>query len=123
MTAFPIFEEMRNKNDMKITPFQQAVYDLCSKIPTGRISTYKEIADAMGKSGLACRAVGMALNKNPFAPTVPCHRVIRTDGSIGGFALGTSNKMALLLEENIKVENGKIVDFDKKFFNLSESNS
>ncbi|EDN68388.1 Methylated-DNA-[protein]-cysteine S-methyltransferase [Beggiatoa sp. PS] len=121
MTAFPIFEEMRNKNDMKITPFQQAVYDLCSKIPSGRISTYKEIADAMGKSGLACRAVGMALNKNPFAPTVPCHRVIRTDGSIGGFALGTSNKNGhyLLVTKISRLKMGKLLSFDKKFFNLS----
>lgn len=60
--------------------------------------TYKEVAMAIGLPK-AYRAVGNALNKNPFAPKVPCHRVIRSDGTIGGFASGTKKKIELLKRE------------------------
>src|SRR5258708_19302876 len=67
-----------------ITAFQKLVYDFVRKIPTGHTVTYKQVASGIGKPK-AYRAVGNALNKNPFAPEVPCHRVIKSDGSIGGF--------------------------------------
>ncbi|KAI9012790.1 6-O-methylguanine DNA methyltransferase [Gaertneriomyces semiglobifer] len=66
----------------QVTPFQRRVYELCAQIPPGYFSTYKEISDALKSSP---RAVGQALKKNPFAPTVPCHRVISSDYRIGGF--------------------------------------
>jgi len=101
---------------MTVTVFQQQVYDLCSQIPKGKVSTYKEIAQALGKSGFAYRAVGMALNKNPFAPKVPCHRVVSTNGSLGGFAFGNKKKVALLLQEGVHIKDNKILDFSKKLY-------
>ena len=67
------------------TEFQEKVYKLCKKVPKGKVSTYGEIAKALGKKGLMSRAVGNALNKNPYAPIVPCHRIVKSNGEIGGF--------------------------------------
>ena len=86
--------------------FNQKVYKLCQKIPKGKISTYKEIAKKLNSK--AYRAVGNALNNNPYAPKVPCHRVIKTNGEVGGFASGTKNKIKLLEKEGIKINNSKI---------------
>ena len=77
--------------------FNEEVYKLCKKIPKGKVSTYKEIGLALNSK--AYRAVGNALNKNPHAPEVPCHRVICTDGSPGGYNRGRENKIKLLQEE------------------------
>ena len=68
------------------------------RIPKGQTRSYRWVAEQLGNAGLA-RAVGNALNRNPYAPQVPCHRVIRSDGSLGGFAHGPARKRALLLEE------------------------
>jgi len=87
------------------TDFEEKVYSLCKKIPKGKISTYGEIARALNKK--CARAVGNALNKNPYAPVVPCHRVVRSDGSVGGFASGTKNKIRLLKKEGIEIEKRK----------------
>ena len=81
-----------------ITPFQQKVYDLVRTIPRGKTMTYTQVAITIGMPK-AARAIGNALNKNPFAPEVPCHRVVRSDGSIGGFASGTAKKIKLLKSE------------------------
>jgi O-6-methylguanine DNA methyltransferase len=82
------------------TPFQQAVWRACMKIPKGQTRSYKWIAARIGKPG-ATRAVGSALGKNPFAPTVPCHRVIKSDGTLGGFSAagGPAAKRRLLQKE------------------------
>ena|ERR1700744_2656471 len=85
-----------------ITPFAWKIYDLTKQIPKGKISTYKLIAQALGKPG-AVRAVGTALSINPFAPFVPCHRVIATNGSIGGF-MGSSLKSKNLMHIQTKLE-------------------
>jgi len=95
--------------------FQERVWKLLSKIPKGRITTYGEIAKGLGKSG-AARAVGNACNANPFAPKVPCHRVVAFDGKIGGYAHGTRKKIELLKKEGIRVKNGKIADFEQKLW-------
>ena len=89
-----------NDASIQITPFAKEVYDVVSRIPRGRTMTYAEVAAAVGRPK-ASRAVGNILNKNPFAPRVPCHRVIRSDGSIGGFAHGQAKKMALLKAEGV----------------------
>lgn len=107
------------KDTNKITNFQKKVYSLCSKIPKGRVTTYKEIGDKLGKGGFIYRAVGMALNKNPYAPKIPCHRVVSSDGSLGGFAQGCRAKIRLLQKEGIKVKNNKIVNFEKVVFRLT----
>lgn len=69
-----------------LTPFQVAVLELCAAIPAGKVATYGSLAGALGDAKLS-RAVGTALKNNPFAPTVPCHRVIKTGRppTIGGF--------------------------------------
>ncbi len=97
-----------------VTLFQQRVYELCKQVPRGKVTTYKAIADALGIKGY--RAVGMVLNRNPFAPKVPCHRVVAADGSIGGFAHGVVRKIELLKKEGVIIKNGKVVDFETNMF-------
>lgn len=84
------------------TPFQQSVWQAICRIPPGEIRTYQEVAAMIGRPK-AARAVGNALNKNPFLLQVPCHRVIPSGGSrtaCGGFACGTKAKQWLLEYEN-----------------------
>lgn len=81
-----------------ITPFQEKVYKAVLKIPQGRVRPYKWVAKAIGKPN-ASRAVGQALKKNPFVGIVPCHRVIASDGSLGGFSRGLKKKRQMLSEE------------------------
>jgi len=83
------------KKKIRITEFEKKVYAACQTVPYGETRTYAWIAQKIGRPR-ACRAVGNALHKNPFAPAVPCHRVIRSDGTIGGFAAGTAKKIRLL---------------------------
>ncbi len=99
---------MKNKI-IHLFDFQKMVFALCAQIPEGSVSTYSEIARAMGKPK-ACRAVGNALNKNRSSK-VPCHRVVKRNGSVGGFAHGTGKKMALLSDEGIEIKQGKILNF------------
>ena len=79
------------------TVFQRAVWMACMTIPRGQTRSYKWIAERIGHPK-AVRAVGSALGKNPFAPLVPCHRVIKSDGTIGGFSApgGLKAKRSLL---------------------------
>lgn len=96
--------------------FSDKVYALTKKIPKGKISTYKELAHVLKSK--AYRAIGNALNKNPYWPDVPCHRIIKSDGTIGGFSRGVKEKIEILRKEGIKVKNKKIVDFEKILFKL-----
>ena len=91
--------------------FNQKCYKLLSQIPKGKISTYKEIANALNTKGY--RAVGNAMAKNPTPIIVPCHRVIKCDGKIGGYALGIKKKISFLKSEGIRIKKDKIVDFEK----------
>ncbi len=90
-----------------MTSFKEKVYQKTSLIPRGKVSTYRAIAGAL-RHPRASRAVGNALNKNPYAPQVPCHRVVRSDGSVGGFASGTAKKIAMLKKEGIIIKKGRI---------------
>jgi methylated-DNA-[protein]-cysteine S-methyltransferase len=83
------------------TPFQQAVLKAAARIPRGTVATYGELARSLGRNG-AARAVGNALAANPFPLIVPCHRVIRSDGTIGGFTGGEGMKRRLLELEGIR---------------------
>lgn len=78
--------------------FQKNVYSIVSKIPKGEVLTYKEVA-RLARNPKACRAVGNILNKNSDTEKVPCHRVIRSDGTIGGYNGGKAKKRALLKKE------------------------
>ncbi|MFA5131103.1 MAG: MGMT family protein [Patescibacteria group bacterium] len=101
--------------------FPQLVYKYCALIPKGKISTYKEIARALNNPG-AARAVGNTLNKNPFAPLVPCHRVIRANGEVGGFASGPKRKIAILRQEGIIIKDNKI-DLSKYLYEFNSKKS
>ena len=91
--------------------FNQKCYQLLSQIPKGKISTYKQIANILNTKGY--RAVGNAMAKNPNPIIVPCHRVIKSDGYIGGYTLGIKKKISLLKNEGIIIKKGEIIDFEK----------
>jgi methylated-DNA-[protein]-cysteine S-methyltransferase len=86
----------------KGTPFQKSVWKTAGKIGFGKTKSYGEVAVMVGKPG-AARAVGNALGENPAAIIVPCHRVIASDGSLGGFGAGLKWKIALLKLEGAKI--------------------
>lgn len=94
--------------------FNHKVWNLCKMIPKGKVSTYKKIAKALNTK--ACRAAGNALNKNPYAPKVPCHRIVNSNGKIGGFAKGLKAKIKLLKKEGIKIKNNKIENLEKVLY-------
>ena len=77
---------------MKPSTFNERCYQLLQKVPKGNVTTYKEIAHKLETK--AYRAVGNAMNKNPYAPQIACHRVVNSDGRIGGFASNIKNKAA-----------------------------
>ncbi|MBM3228885.1 MGMT family protein [Candidatus Parvarchaeota archaeon] len=83
-----------------LTKFQKSVLDACRKIPKGKTATYGQIAVMVGNPN-AARAVGSVLAHNPFAPSIPCHRVIRSDGALGNYSAsgGRGAKAALLKKE------------------------
>lgn len=88
-------------------------------IPRGKVTTYRLIAKKLKTN--AYRAVGNACRNNPYAPKVPCHRVVKSDGTVGGFAGKTSGKtvkkkIELLRREGVKVRDGRIVGFEKVLF-------
>lgn len=92
------------------------VYKILKTIPSGKVTTYKEIATSLN---VKCyRHIGQILAKNPYAPIVPCHRVVKSNGEIGGFNGSKENreKVELLKNEGIEIENGKIKNFEKVFF-------
>jgi methylated-DNA-[protein]-cysteine S-methyltransferase len=98
------------KND-KPSIFSQRVYDVVRCVPRGSVSTYQEIARRLGMR--SARAVGQALKRNPFAPQVPCHRVVKSNGQISGFfgsmeERRVSEKISLLRDEGVDVVDGCI---------------
>ena len=88
--------------NLKGTKFQVKVWAFLKKIPRGSVKTYSQVAKGIGKPS-AVRAVANAIGKNPFAPKIPCHRVIRSDGSLGGYSGkgGIKTKKLLLKREGI----------------------
>jgi methylated-DNA-[protein]-cysteine S-methyltransferase len=88
--------------------FNEKVWAVTAQIPKGKVVTYGDIARKLNCT--AYRAVGNALNKNPFAPTVPCHRVVGADGSLTGFAGGLEKKRRLLIEEGVRLKDDDKVD-------------
>lgn len=99
-----------------LNPAAQKIYTLTRKIPKGKVSTYGEIAAAIGKP-YAARFIGNVLNKNTD-PAIPCHRVIASDGTLGGYNKGVSRKVALLEKEGIEIEHNRI-DLRRFLFRFS----
>lgn len=90
-----------------ISDFQTQVYNVVKRIPQGKVATYGQIAGVLGKPK-AARAVGQALRKNPTPISVPCHRVVSSCGSLGGYSGGLEKKIKLLAGEGIRIKDGKI---------------
>ncbi len=86
--------------------FNEKAWKLVARVSKGKVTTYKAVAEKLGCK--AYRAVGNAMNKNPYAPKVPCHRVVKSNGEVGGFASGTKKKIQMLKKEGIKIKNNKI---------------
>mgnify|MGYP001314013874 FL=1 len=89
---------------LKGTKFEVQVWQYLRKIPLGTVKTYSEVAKGIGRP-LAVRAVANAIGKNPYSPRIPCHRVIRSDGSLGGYSGkgGVKTKKILLKKEGVIV--------------------
>lgn len=107
-----------NKDDVKTeedvirylndkTEFEKSVLVTTFKIPRGKVSTYKRIAEKIGKPR-AYRAVANALHKNPLHPVVPCHRVVRSDGGFGGEKKAAGSRRKLVKAEGVPIENGRV---------------
>ena len=90
----------------------QAVYSLVSNIPPGKVVTYGQLATSLGNPR-AARGIGKVLNKNPRPVIVPCHRVVCSDGHVGGYMYGKKRKISLLIKEGIPIDNDIIKDFEK----------
>jgi len=101
-----------------VNGFNELCWNLLKKIPSGKVTTYRDIAKALGTK--AYRAVGNAMNKNPRDTSIyPCHRVIRSSGQVGGYAKGSDAKVSRLRSEGVEIING-IIDLDKYGFNFGK---
>jgi len=101
------------------TPFQKRVYAALLRVPRGRVTTYQQLAEHLGCR--SCRAVGQALKRNPYAPDVPCHRVIASDLTPGGFmgrrgGTALRRKLDLLAKEGVRFHAGKLAEPERLFF-------
>jgi len=101
--------------------FNEKIWEACKKVPKGKVTTYKELAEAVGSKGY--RAAGNAMNKNPYGllnckgkNMVPCHRVVDSNGHLHGFAHGLKAKTRLLKKEGIKIKNNEIENFETVLF-------
>ena len=94
---------------------EHKVYKKLLDVPKGQITTYGELAKAVGlKNGQ--RIIGKIMNKNPYPVLVPCHRVVMSTGKIGGYSYGEHVKIKMLSDEGIEIINGSIENFHKKLF-------
>jgi len=96
------------------TTFNERVLELTKRIPRGRVTTYKIIAEKLNTK--AYRAVGQALHNNKRPVIIPCHRVVKSDGSLGGYAKGDEMKMQLLRAEGIEIRDQRIQNFKEVLF-------
>ena len=94
---------------------EKKIYRKLLQVPSGKITTYKELARSVGLEN-GQRVIGQIMKKNPFPVIIPCHRVVKSNGEIGGFAVGISIKKCMLVKEGISIKNNKIKNFQKTFF-------
>ena len=92
---------------------------LLAQIPHGRVTTYKELAHAMGTKGY--RYIGQLLHSNPEPDRFPCYKVVSSDGSLGGFATGCKDKIKRLKMDGIEVKRGKVLKFEQILFKFKSS--
>lgn len=103
----------------KSLTFAERVYEKLREVPAGKVTTYKALAQALHTR--AYQAIGQALKKNPYAPVVPCHRVVASDGKLGGFMghrVGETidRKIAMLTAEGVPIHNGRIQNFSQYLY-------
>ena len=91
------------------------VYRQLLRVPEGKVTTYGDLAKAVGLEN-GQRVIGTIMKKNPFPVIVPCHRVVKSDGKIGGYVYGERVKSQMLTKEGIKIKDGKIIYFTKEKF-------
>ena len=101
---------------------KQKVYDLLKTVPKGKVTTYASLARALHTK--AYRAIGQIIRQNPNAPQVPCHRVIQSNGMLGGYMGHTSNRFVAkkrkhLLREGVQFKKDKVAEFNHVFFEVS----
>lgn len=116
---FLLFDEIIIPYMANQKTFNEKIWELTKKVPKGKVTTYRILAEKLGTR--AYRAVGAAMNKNPCGllscgysgEMVPCHRVVASDGHLHGFAHGLKKKKELLEKEGIKVKDDRVVDFEK----------
>lgn len=99
-------DEIKSGLIRKGMTFNQKVWALTARVPAGRVTTYGHIAEKLGTR--AYRAVGNALNRNPYAPAVPCHRVVGSNGALTGFAGGLKQKRQMLEEEGVPMKGSRV---------------
>jgi len=104
--ATPLLDQILTGRVSDTMRFDEKVWTLTSRVPPGWVTTYRDIAEALNTR--AYRAVGLALKRNPHAPTVPCHRVVASNGHLNGYARGLERKATLLAEEGIEVRNNRV---------------
>ena len=94
---------------------EEKVYKKLLEVPKGKVTTYRDLAKAIGlKNGQ--RIIGKIMNKNPYPVIIPCHRVIKSDGKIGGYAWGEKVKAKMLSNEGIKIKKDKILEVEKAIY-------
>ncbi len=102
------------KSTSEKNSFAKDCYELLRRVPQGYVTTYKDLALALNSK--AFRAVGQIMKKNPYAPEVPCHRVVCSNGNLGDFVHGKEAKKKLLEKEGLSFQKEKILNFDKHKF-------
>ncbi len=91
------------------------IYKKLLEVPEGKITTYGELAKAVGmKNGQ--RAVGKIMNANPYPVIIPCHRVVKSDGKVGGYFYGQNVKINMLKKEGVKIKDDKILDWENTVY-------
>ena len=94
---------------------EKKIYKKLLQVPSGKITTYGELSRAIGlKNGQ--RVIGRVMKNNPFPVIVPCHRVVKSNREIGGYAFGVNIKRNMLTKEGICIKNNRIENFEKSFF-------
>jgi methylated-DNA-[protein]-cysteine S-methyltransferase len=115
-TLYGMKKEVRKNSHLSFT---EQVYQQLLRVPKGKVTTYSALAKAVNSK--AIRAVGSAMRKNPLPIIVPCHRVVKSTGEIGQYALGGSQvKAELLRQEGIDIENGNVQNLAQYLFDFSE---
>ena len=112
-----ILDLFRSLREFIGVSFAEKCYHLLLRVPKGRVTTYKELAKALGTR--AYRAVGQAMNRNPRLIEIPCHRVVCRDGEIGGYALGVEKKIELLQKEGVVIKGNRVEGMEGILYRFS----